>query len=61
MTRLEVLREIGLFSHFGGIRQAAEEMANGLCTEAGTCGGKTCTECFERWLIQETRLEVITK
>lgn len=61
MTRLEVLREIGLFFHFEDIHQAAEEMANGLCAEAGTCGGKTCTECFERWLIQETRLEVTHK
>lgn len=61
MTRLEVLREIGLFSHFGGIQQAAEEMANGLCTEAGTCGGRSCTECFEKWLVQETRLEVVAK
>lgn len=61
MTRLEVFRVTGLFTHV--IDDVIDECKESLgCPTGGECLDYiSCQECWRRWLNEETNLEVVTK
>lgn len=62
MTRLEVFRVTGLFTH-ESIENAIDEFNEFYgCPPKSDCpDGILCQECWRRWLSEETNLEVVAK
>lgn len=59
MTRLEVLRETGLFT-YGSIDNVIDELNESLgCPTCCDCTVDiSCQDCWRKWLNEETSLEV---
>lgn len=62
MTRLEVIRVIGLFS-YGSIDDVIDESNETFgCPTGCDCPDDIlCQDCWRKWLNEETDLEVVTK
>lgn len=62
MTRLEVLRAIGLLEGRSEAGDVCSLSVSFSCPPGMCCNSRNpCLECWRRWLNEETRLEVVTK